>query len=1019
LALSLSLLSPSGYVISGHSASRGTPGTRGGIARYSPEPNVLDYQNVARTISNDSDGGWGEIVLHSPRTKDAGGVDASEGEESPRSLQSPTSEIDVGAYKESEESANKDSGSRVKQFLFHRDRDRARKTQLLYNAAYGSVDLTHEGEDGAGEFASPHTSMQTKLTSTNIRGGSANAKSRSSQKNSAEKFIRIDLETDIRAGTNGIVFTPSTVSTKKSRSPRTTGGTKASSVSAQSTPAHGGNHHSASPYTPYSSAARPIPVQKAAFASPPRSDTADANGEPFNSHSPYYRALTLGFPSPAAADAKLRRESVARSASVSSTGSSLSAHSPRSPTSRPAEPSAEAYEQHFPALPVTKNVPTSCSALSAITLTASAAASGIAEDPLATPGCAEEAPVAVLAQAMDALRLPAAAPKLPTYTAEDITAMLGAALAPSDVIATDADVCTSKTGAVRAMRAWDDADSDSDEESGATSSNNSVASDNSHASSTQASLAVLQRQVQKLADIDATCANLLQKCDYIYNKLKTPAARVFDLSWLQSMVAPFLHPAGGLGSTAHAVVSTGTGTAAVASAPLSLLELFARGYVHGALVYQLVQAVQSEDHRFDSPRLPLLYALYAADPSGSTASYVVRNKIASALEYTCRERYQRCADLLALATALEIDVNYISKVGYSELCNCDSGACHFAAAQGCLTAACDLTAVIESENERPSYKTRDSDSNLIELTKFIIAQEVSAALAAMQQQEEACNSWSGETKSGTSYTAPADLAVTCAEAAMAPPFPAASKQLLLSLTSAYCALFRCYTHKLGACFTGSSDSVEQPVLLENLQQCLDGLLAWAKILCNLQVPDTGNASVDSRSVLDEVCELILSATAKQWTAQCNYAQDIAYMLQSEVLLTVYAPQTPFSAQGGRTYLANAYKSQGNQCTLPPLNLLSGKSTHAQRNAAKVLSNLLARVTSVHTKVATQAIQSLQNPVLMVRYFLPRMPTAMVSYIFGTEVGRITFISGAGKFCFLCVFLAASCHWWWCLFCCIQ
>lgn len=208
LALSLSLFSPAGYTISGGKKS---------ISRQSSsaEVNGLSYANPIGRSRSDSNGSWGEFVLpgspqRSPnaefhKSRDSAG---NNGEKSPPGADSP---IDVNAYREQPDdggSYSKDS-SRVKQFLFHRDRDRARKAQLLYPSAGGSLgDITQEWDEyeygGAenktpGKRGSPTEGANRKSLSKKGSGGRSQHQqhwqghSRSAGKSPAERYIAVDL----------------------------------------------------------------------------------------------------------------------------------------------------------------------------------------------------------------------------------------------------------------------------------------------------------------------------------------------------------------------------------------------------------------------------------------------------------------------------------------------------------------------------------------------------------------------------------------------------------------------------------------------------------------------------------------------------------------------------------------------------------------------------------------------------------------------------------------------------------
>mmetsp|Transcript_85352 Transcript_85352/g.166981 ORF Transcript_85352/g.166981 Transcript_85352/m.166981 type:complete len:1228 (+) Transcript_85352:173-3856(+) len=1055
LALSLSLLSPAGFVIA--SGGRKTLNNR-----YSPEPNVLNYQSVERTISSDSagSGGGDGVQLFSP---DGRARLHSGSPQSPLSPQPTTpaltptgscqQEDDTDAtgassYKEADASGGTKESNRVKQFLFHRDRERARKAQLLFNEAYGSVDFAPEGEDTS-PHCTPHTSLSKKShgsrsspsknnqrshhrLSLHSSGGGGVGTRNSSSERAQDRYMRIDLETDIRAGTSGLVFTPSTGGSKTPRSPRSNSHSKTLN-----------NHTSISPYTPHaslsSSAAAIAIARKSSFSSPAKEGAAGGDGsvDPYGSNSPYYRALTLGVPSPTAAKSRLsvssggdqwansrlqrqqeEEEEVAeagepykrRTSTLSSEGeltSSSRSGSEDSASSGASVHSAEhiaEYHSHFPALPMVPQQPSGLNSLSALSLALNAVSKrqtvSSHEDDKTEGDEDKEQHEAILIEGK-LLESPVISPL--KCTAEEVCDMFYDAVCQNDMPSEVGG--DSKTGAARAMRAWDDADTDSDEECGGDTSD--LGSLDSAAAS---AIATMQQQLRKIADVDATCANLMQKCDYIYDILKRQSRSKFDAQWMSNVVLPFC---------------TSQRIKCPADTP-TVRELLTLGHVHPALLYHLVQGLQYEDRRFESSRMLLISAFYTLSPeaisSDSDASTLyslcLRSKIASALEHACDERRQRCDSLQALSVSLEMDVNYISKVGYSDLCTTSITPDDASSCLHSLTTGCDFTAVIESENERPTYKTRDSESGLLELMKFMIAQEVNRALQLMQQQEQAACSWSDETKSSTTAT-PAETSSSSSSSCSSE--LCTSKGILLRLTASYCHLFRCYTQKLGACYFGSSENVEQPALLEQLLQCLDGLLAWAKILCNfshievmnLTPPSSSSgasaaASADSarRSVLDDVCEFILRSTARHWTGRLNFAQDIAYMLQCEVVLTIYSPiATPTTTVGNTSY-ASIYKAScssgssgcGSEIGSALPSLTSGNSNRLGKSAqfivSQILRRLLKRVISPHMKVATQAIQSLQNPVIMVRYFLPRMTTAMVSYIFGTEVGRITFLSGS-------------------------
>lgn len=998
LALSLNLMSPTGFTISGGRKAFPTD------QRYTPEPNVLDFHTVQRTISNDSS--QGDLGASSPC--------GSSGAASPTS---PLAwELKTGTAQNTDEAASaaKD-GSRVKQFLFHRDRDRTRKAQLLYHAVYGGADSAHDSELATPQ--QPGTQRGYDSNDGSHRSGHRHSRShsRSGSRNrgGGDQYLRIDLETDIRAGTSGLVYSPASNASATPASHRRDNNNSGSSRDSR------GRARRATPQshnTPLGFVPTPaVPIRSPSAAGSSGAEEGVATS-PFGSNSPYYRALTLGNHalSPAARDncsantltptaaidtglpPKARRSSSVTSTSSSSSRGSLSSTPSSYSESDSEKDPATAYESQFPALPQVPRTQSTNSLPLGSFLHKRNPSGGIAvevgavQSPLAKTSTTELAPV---------------------YTMEEICAMFHAALCGSDATEQRSDV--RNNDAARAFRAWDDADSDSDEDSDDGSRDgSSTASDGSSVDSrTAARVATLQDQVRRIGDIDATCANLMAKCDYIYDILKRPPQQRFDAQWLSGMVQPSVRPTATVTAGAPAGSTVTRGCAVAKAVEQSLQSLFASGLVHAGLVYQLVQALQYEDHRFESARLPLLYALYTATGAESDRGhdYCLRRRVAAALEHACLERQQRCAGLASLATRLEMDVNYISKVGYSELCLATDADCPASEAVDgvvlrSLTTGCDLTAIIEGDNERPVYRTRDSEGGLIELLKFIVAQEVHAALDRLRAQEREAHPWSEETKASTvahgghaGGSPRMETGSGCpSKAGIVDAFLSRSHAILESVTASYNHLFRCYTQKLGV----ASENVEQPVLLEQLLQCLDGLLAWSKVLGNLRGASTSDARTPVNA-LDTVCERILRCTEKHWVAQVNYAQDIAYMLQSEMILTIYAPAAMSeSSAEPPSYSAvykNLNKSGGN--VLPPLPSLRRGSTRAVTAVSVVLRRLLQRVTSAHTKVASQAIHSLQNPVIMVRYFLPRMSTAMVSYIFGTEVGRITFLSGVGKFLF--------------------
>lgn len=209
--LSLCLFTPNGYTISS--------GNRKTISRESPEMNGISYADpIGRSRSN-SNGSWGEYALQnspqkSPITDFHQSRDSSP-RKSPLSSAAGTgtgtdSPIDVSAYQESTDS------SRVKQFLFHRDRDRARKAQLLYPSIGGhTADITQDWDDyeygggGAdhktpGKRDSPPGSSNRKTTLSRRGSGSSSGarqqrpnlylhSSRSAGKSPAERSITVDL----------------------------------------------------------------------------------------------------------------------------------------------------------------------------------------------------------------------------------------------------------------------------------------------------------------------------------------------------------------------------------------------------------------------------------------------------------------------------------------------------------------------------------------------------------------------------------------------------------------------------------------------------------------------------------------------------------------------------------------------------------------------------------------------------------------------------------------------------------
>lgn len=275
LALSLNLMSPAGFTISGSKKSF--------QARYSPEPNVLSCRNMERSTSMDSVGGIGDITLNSPCSRGMepdSCVSPDLSEQSPRA--GGSADPDRGGTPEVEGNnttlSNSKDSSRVKQFLFHRDRDRTRKAQLMFTAAYGSSDQLYDDDE---QSSAAHTPLASRSAISSSSGAKSAHKSSglnrtaSAGKNHGDKYMRIDLETDIRAGTSGLVYTP-TLRSMKARLPRSAGSSGSRTPSAA------------------------IAMQRSAPPPGPPGAGDDA-GSPFGSSSPYYRALTLGVQSPPAA----------------------------------------------------------------------------------------------------------------------------------------------------------------------------------------------------------------------------------------------------------------------------------------------------------------------------------------------------------------------------------------------------------------------------------------------------------------------------------------------------------------------------------------------------------------------------------------------------------------------------------------------------------------------------------------------------------------------------------------------
>ena len=276
----------------------------------------------------------------------------------------------------------------------------------------------------------------------------------------------------------------------------------------------------------------------------------------------------------------------------------------------------------------------------------------------------------------------------------------------------------------------------------------------------------------------------------------------------------------------------------------------------------------------------------------------------------------------------EVDTNYIAKRGYLGIFGSLSAASDTLA--GAFTSAIltgsSIDAVTGMPEERPAYKTRDHDSNAKELLKFVVSCEIN-------EISEAANESSGQNMSEELLTLSAE-------------------HLSISIR-VFLNSLRCYGHKLG----NASELTEQPDVLNSLVESMEGLLLWAHVISialHALQTHSPSASIVTEPLLNAACSALMAGVCKQWTQQCTFAQDVAYLRLIEILLATYTP------------LIREEKVAASGLTLP--NVLHGNGSPPIFR--RCLWKMAAALSSSHFKVALRAIESLQNSEILARYVLP-------------------------------------------------
>jgi hypothetical protein len=250
---------------------------------------------------------------------------------------------------------------------------------------------------------------------------------------------------------------------------------------------------------------------------------------------------------------------------------------------------------------------------------------------------------------------------------------------------------------------------------------------------------------------------------------------------------------------------------------------------------------------------------------------------------------------------------------------------------------CSIGAVTGSADERPAFKTRDSDSSMLEMFKFVVACEIKELAVHLREESSGDKQNSGEKDTQRARIL-------------------SGGNLLRIAVNVFLYMFRCYGHKLG----NSSELVEQPDLLSSLLESLEGLLLWAHALSvSLHSLDPQIAgTVGNEPFINTVCRLLLQSTFQHWGDRGNFGQNMASIRVTEILLVAYTP------------ISRLVQPVSNEPKRALPSLTQETTITAESVARRSLLKVCRCLGSPHFKVAMQALSCLQNTSILRKYVLP-------------------------------------------------
>lgn len=388
-----------------------------------------------------------------------------------------------------------------------------------------------------------------------------------------------------------------------------------------------------------------------------------------------------------------------------------------------------------------------------------------------------------------------------------------------------------------------------------------------------------------------------------------------------------------------------------------------------AFIAHIVQELPYEDERFDSPRVSVLESLYLKFPS-------TRPIIIYFLSLVSKSRVKRCVNTNDYGVRLELNINEVASRGLLDISpryndkNGTGGVFQksnsFAAAHECSNLAaqdshvedaiirgCVATrsSVGDGSEEKSAITILDSDHSVLELMKFIIKYE---QLNYRYQVELGIS----EDQPGYRWDLYIEIIVNC---------------------------LRCYGSRLSR----KGEATEQPFQLTNIIKLLQQLLTDAPTFLR----DGYNAMLDA-SRCDKKAHgdgahgayiLLAKLLYRSWP-NGNYIRELAYLKVAEMLFAVI-PNPLVEATLAKMGPAELYSdelkavvedkvdggtAEGLSTNLLP-NLLTRDGSsffHPLQFLVKCMSKMISMISSVHFKIANQAIISLlHNGDILYRWFI--------------------------------------------------